>query len=143
MLFHHNYFYKQSEFDRKMISLLEKNRWFSWTITIIIAIMIFYISSLTFPPPPVGPPSINAIVYHISAFFLLAFFLLVSVLGRKWDSRKITLSVLIVAVYAALDELHQFFVPGRYMSFNDFLLDFTGITISSTVYFILIFLKKS
>ena len=126
-----------------MISLLEKNRWFSWTITIIIAIMIFYISSLTFPPPPVGPPSITATVYHISIFFLLAFFLFVSALERKWDFKKIILSVFVVAIYAALDELHQFFVPGRYMSFSDFLLDFTGITVSSMVYFILIFLKKS
>ena len=125
-----------------MISLLEKNRWFSWTITIIIFLMIFYISSLTFPPPPVGPPSITATVYHISVFFLLAFFLLVSVLERRWDSRKITLSVLIVAVYAALDELHQYFVPGRYMSFDDFLLDFTGVIFASLIYFVLIGVKK-
>lgn len=126
-----------------MISLLEKNRWFSWTITTIIFLMIFYISSLTFPPPPPGPPSINAIVYHISAFFLLAFFLFVSALERKWNSKKIILSTLIVAVYAALDELHQYFVPGRYMSFDDFLLDFVGIAFACLFYFIIIFWKKS
>jgi len=125
-----------------MISILERHRWFSWTITLIIALTIFYISSLTFLPPPVGPPSINATVYHISAFFFLAIFLFTSALDRKWNFKKIILSILIVSVYAALDEIHQFFVPGRYMSFNDFLLDFTGIAVASLFYFILILSKK-
>ncbi len=126
-----------------MISLLEKNRWFSWTITVLIFVFIFYISSLSFPPPPAGPPSISATVYHISIFFLLAIFFFISVIEREWNSKKIILSVLIVTIYAALDELHQFFVPGRYMSFDDFLFNFAGITIASLIYFILIFWKKS
>ena len=126
-----------------MISLLEKNRWFSWTITVLIFVFIFYISSLRFPPPPAGPPSISATVYHISIFFLLAIFFFISVIERGWNSKKIILSVLIVTIYAALDELHQFFVPGRYMSFDDFLFNFAGITIASLIYFILIFWKKS
>ena len=125
-----------------MIPWLENNKWVSWIATSIIAGLIFYISSLTFPPQPAGPPSITATVYHISVFFLLAFFLFVSVLERKWDSRKITLSVLIVAVYATLDELHQYFVPGRYMSFDDFLLDFTGVIFASLIYFVLIGVKR-
>mgnify|MGYP001606051789 CR=1 FL=1 len=125
-----------------MISWLEKNKWISWTITILIFVFIFYISSLSFPPPSAGPPSITATLYHISIFFLLAIFLFISVLERKWGFKKIILSISIVAVYAGLDELHQFFVPGRFTSFSDFLLDFAGIAIASLIYFILIF-KKS
>ena len=126
-----------------MISWLEKNKGVSWTITVLIFVFIFYISSLSFPPPPAGPPSISATVYHISIFFLLAIFFFISVIERGWNSKKIILSVLIVTIYAALDELHQFFVPGRYMSFNDFLLDFSGIIIASFFYFILIFKNEA
>lgn len=125
-----------------MISLLEKNRWVSWTITILIFIFIFYISSLTFPPPLVGPPSITATVYHISVFFLLAFFFFISALDRRWKWNIIILSLFIVTIYAALDELHQYFVPGRFTSITDFFLNFAGIAIASLIYFILIFRKS-
>ena len=126
-----------------MILWLEKNKGISWAITISIFLLTFYLSSLSVPPPPAGPPSISATVYHISIFFLLAIFFFISVIEREWNSKKIILSVLIVTIYAALDELHQFFVPGRYMSFDDFLFNFAGITIASLIYFILIFWKKS
>lgn len=41
--------------------------------------------------------------------------------------------------YAASDEVHQSFVPGREMSFMDWLADAVGILISSYVYYIKIF----
>ncbi|MFW6283145.1 MAG: VanZ family protein [Minisyncoccales bacterium] len=37
-------------------------------------------------------------------------------------------------IYAALDEIHQYFVPGRFATFNDFLIDSAGILISSLFY---------
>ncbi|MEK6840536.1 MAG: VanZ family protein [Nanoarchaeota archaeon] len=124
-----------------MISWLEKNKVVPWTITIFIFAFIFYISSLSFPQQLPGPPSITAAVYHISAFFLLAIFIFISALNRKWDSKKIVLSVFIAIVYAGLDELHQYFVPGRFTSFSDFLLDMNGMIFASLVYFILIEIK--
>ena len=121
-----------------MISWLEKNRRVSWIITIIIFGLIFYISSLSFPPTIVGPATITSAAYHIGIFFLLAIFFFISVLNREWNWKKIILSILIVSIYAVLDEFHQFFVPGRFCSTNDFLLDFTGIIFASLLYFILI-----
>ncbi|MFZ3059382.1 MAG: VanZ family protein [Candidatus Methanoperedens sp.] len=41
--------------------------------------------------------------------------------------------------YAASDEMHQSFVPGREMSFMDWLADAVGILISSYVYYIKVF----
>ena len=143
VMFRYTHFYKPIVSSEKMISWLEKNRVVPRTITLLIFISIFYISSLTFPPPVAGPANINAIAYHIFIFFLLAIFLFVSVLDRKWDFKKIILSLSITTIYAALDELHQFFVPGRYMSFSDFLFDFMGIILASLFYFILIFWKES
>jgi VanZ family protein len=121
-----------------MIKWLEKNRKVSWVITIFIFGVIFYLSSLSFSPSVAGPQSINAILYHLSIFFLLAFSLLVSVLSRRWEFKKISVGLLTVTTYAALDELHQFFVPGRFCSIDDFLLDFTGILFAFTIYFVLI-----
>lgn len=42
-------------------------------------------------------------------------------------------------VYAASDEVHQSFVPGREMSFMDWMADAVGLLISSYVYYIKIF----
>ncbi|MDD5474850.1 MAG: VanZ family protein [Candidatus Methanoperedens sp.] len=44
--------------------------------------------------------------------------------------------------YAASDEVHQSFVPGREMSFMDWLADAMGILISSYVYYIKVFRLK-
>jgi len=124
-----------------MIKWLEKNKIFLWIITISFFIVIFYISSITFPLPT-GRSSIMSIIYHICIFFLLAIFFFISTLERKKNIKKIILSLLIVTIYAVLDELHQFFVPGRICSIDDFLLDFTGIIFAFLIYFILIFKKK-
>lgn len=125
-----------------MIRWLEENKLISWVITSFIFIFIFYISSLSFALPPKGPVSINATFYHIGIFFILSVFFFISSLDRKWNSKKIILSLAILVIYALLDELHQFFVPGRFMSFDDFLLDFAGIQLASLIYYILIFKKR-
>lgn len=127
-----------------MVSILEKNKWIPWTFTIIIMIFIFYISSLTFSSSPGtgGKIDLKPFIYHMSIFFLLAIFLLISVLNRKWDSKKIILVISLAGIYAILDELHQFFVPGRTASVEDFLLDFTGIVFASLLYFVMIAMNQ-
>jgi len=121
-----------------MIRWLEKNRKASWVITIFIFALIFYVSGLRFSASVAGPQSINATIYHMFIFFILAFSLFVSVLSRKWEFKKIFVILLIATSYAALDELHQFFVPGRFCSIEDFLLDFTGIIFAFLIYLVLI-----
>lgn len=140
--FHHNYSYKEMFIWKKMISWLEKNKIIPRIITALLFILIFYISSIKSFPSVGVTISTGSIIYHISIFFILALFLFISVLERKWNWKKILLSLLIVGIYAALDELHQFFVPGRFCSFNDFLLDFTGIIFASLLYFVMIAKKK-
>lgn len=125
-----------------MISWLEKNKIIPRLITILLLILIFYVSSIKSFPSVGVPISTGSILYHISIFFILTIFLFISVLEREWNWKKILLSLLVVSVYAALDELHQFFVPGRFCSFNDFLLDFTGIIFASLLYFVMIAKKK-
>ncbi len=124
-----------------MIQLLERNRIIPRTITFAIFIFIFYISSLQFGPA-IAVVDISSVLYHIFVFFLLTIFLFISVLNRKWETKKITIGMLVLITYAALDELHQFFVPGRSSSLGDLFLDLIGMAFASLLYFIMIEKKK-
>ena len=125
-----------------MISWLEKHYKISLAITLIIAITIFYISSLTFEP---GPPStktdLKPIIYHILAFFGLTFFLLISLTKGKYKS-LIFPAILLAIIYGISDEIHQLFVPGRNGSLKDVLLDTTGIIFATIIYTITIQYRK-
>lgn len=118
-----------------MISWFEKHKKMSWMITVIIAIMIFYVSSLTFAPSGTGTgSSIKATLYHILAFFFFALFLFISSVNGKLDSRVIFLTFLIAIVYSMSDEVHQLFVPGRGATIRDVFLDSLGIFYAFMIY---------
>jgi len=53
--------------------------------------------------------------------------------SRPWRGSQARLAVLLVAVYAASDELHQLFVPSRQASVLDVLLDTSGAAIGLLV----------
>lgn len=121
---------------RIMISWFERHSKTSWIITFLIALTIFYVSSLT-AEETAGAAShgANAIAYHTIIFFVLAFFLLMSVVRGK--NQKLIFHALIISVlYGLLDELHQYFVPGRSSAFSDVLLDSIGIFSAFIIYFI-------
>jgi VanZ family protein len=67
---------------------------------------------------------------HIPAYAGLAYLLLKTFRGSRgghdqpWE--LMTLAVLIAASFAAASEWAQFFVPGRYASVGDFLMDLAG-----------------
>ena len=122
-----------------MLSWLEKKTWLSWSIVIFGATAMFYLSSLTFGP---GKPNILSIIYHISAFFCFALFLFIASIKRKKNYVGLLLMTTIAVAYGILDEIHQFFVPGRSCSINDFVLDAGGIAFASLIYLILILKKK-
>ena len=64
---------------------------------------------------------------HFAAFFILGL-LVFAFLKKisKLSKYKYILTVLISAVYALLDEFHQYFVPGRAAQLSDFMLDCLG-----------------
>ncbi len=119
-----------------MISWFEKHNKISWAITILIAIAIFYISSLTFESiGGSGGIGYKALAYHILMFFLFGFFLTIAIAKGKYES-FILLATILALIYGISDELHQFFVPGRIPALSDVALDFIGISIASTLYLI-------
>ncbi len=72
---------------------------------------------------------------HGSVFFVLAI-LISRALTRSQlqDIRNIILTLIIGALYAGSDEFHQYFVPGRAMQLEDFLVDLSGIVAAIILY---------
>ncbi len=111
-----------------MIKWLENNKIISFIITILIVIEIFYFSSLSFSQGGKGTFSLIPIIYHFIIFFLLTFFIFISIKGNKKIKIKYILLVFIISlIYALLDEFHQLFVPFRNFSIKDILIDTAGI----------------
>jgi VanZ family protein len=72
-------------------------------------------------------------ILHATAYFFYGAAMLFGVTGYLSDSGKRTIlliTLLIGALYAASDEIHQHFVPGRTMDIFDWIADFTGILLS-------------
>lgn len=117
-----------------MFRFIEKRGWLAWTCVFILAVIIFYISSLTFAP---GKPSwnLNSIFYHFIVFFWFAFFLLIAFIQGKRKNLFLP-AILIALFYAVLDEFHQLFVPGRACAFSDFMIDSSGIFLAGLIYLI-------
>jgi VanZ family protein len=64
---------------------------------------------------------------HLTEYAILGA-LLVRALGRPW------LAILLGAVYAASDEIHQHFVRGRHAAWYDVVIDTVGVTIGVVVW---------
>jgi hypothetical protein len=68
---------------------------------------------------------------HVPLFAGLAVCLLLAVTGGQWSCRvswQLYAAVIAIAVgYAAFDEWYQAFVPGRYSSATDFVLNCVGV----------------
>ena len=124
-----------------MIEWFEKNRVFSVILFVLIAVEIFFFSSITGKVSGPWTGLKVSMTYHFSVFFLLNFFLMVSLNGGKNEKEKngVKIKYLIIAaifsvVYSLLDEIHQLFVPFRYADLRDILTNNAGIFLSILVY---------
>ena len=118
-----------------MILWFEKHNKLSWIITILIAIIIFYVSTLTFT----GKAGLGwkTIAYHFYAFFFLSAFLIISLTKGKPSRKLIIITIIISILYAILDEIHQIFVPTRSFDVSDILTDSAGVLFASLIYSLL------
>lgn len=126
-----------------MISWFEKNYKFSLFVAVLIAITMFYISSLeSFVVSGVKlGTNLRAVLYHLLAYFFLALFLNFSLVKGK-ETKFIFIVILISILYGVTDEIHQYFVPGRNASVSDLGLDTIGTILSSLFYFVSIGFRK-
>ncbi len=117
-----------------MVKWLEKHRLISFTIMILLAIEIFWFSSLQF----IGGGkslSIISIAYHFIVFFLFSFFLFATIKrNKKITALQIFIVLIISTTYAISDEIHQSFVPSRDAGIRDILTNTSGIFFSMLIY---------
>jgi VanZ family protein len=81
---------------------------------------------------------------HFTEYFILSLLLVRAIRAERRDFglRRALLAILIVAGYAALDEFHQSFVPGRGAAASDVLLDTTGGAAAQSVVALFVFLRR-
>jgi len=115
-----------------MLWRLERNKFVAWAAVVIIATGIFYIS--TWPGNAESGSSVKQVVYHVSAFFFLAFFLFIASLKGKKNTGIIIFAFLLAIFYGILDEIHQSFTPGRSPSLGDVFLNLIGIFYAFMIY---------
>jgi len=129
----------------KPILWLEKHNTLAWCLTIFAAVTIFVMSQLVFHVGDgnVGTRTMNVlpIAYHFMAFFCLTLFLTISWTKGELNFKIFAICFLLVTIYALTDEIHQFFVPGRFMSVQDIRVDLLGIGVAQIFY--ALHLKKS
>jgi hypothetical protein len=72
---------------------------------------------------------------HVFEYFVFSVLLWRAIRGEgsRWRFRWALLAILIAAVYAASDEFHQIFVPGRGASVRDVMIDVCGATLAQIV----------
>ncbi len=120
-----------------MFKTLEKKRWLAFVLFILIAIQIFWFSSLPLQGAiEVGKPKlpILSMIYHFCAFFLFAFFLSASLNKKEFTKNNLRVVIIISILYAILDEVHQAFVPGRASTLRDVIIDMIGIFVATFIY---------
>ena len=111
------------------------NRFFQWLPALVWAAGIFYFSSQSHAPHVSGKPGVQHVVQkcgHAIEYGILAI-LIFRPLRRAHRlplRRALFFAVLLSGAYAASDEWHQSFVPGRSALFSDFAIDTTGATIA-------------
>jgi VanZ family protein len=72
---------------------------------------------------------------HIPLFGLLAYLWLNALTKNGCPAKKkLIITIIITVSYGLLDEFHQSFIPGRYASLSDMLLNIVGITTGIAVY---------
>ena len=100
-------------------------------------ILIFISSSISSDRLPdiafkISDKLIHFMVFGILAILMFRSFELVKI--RTVRENAFTLSVIFAALYGALDEFHQYFVPGRFTSLYDWIADVLGVIILLYLY---------
>ena len=108
-----------------------------WRSVLLWMLVIFIVSSA----PASYVPKISILhfdkIVHSSEFFILGL-LLTRALAYSYSevnlAKLIIFAIIVASFYAAFDEWHQRFIPGRHPDILDFLFDFIGLKIGAILY---------
>jgi VanZ family protein len=96
---------------------------------------IFFLSHQpTLPSTPGGDKTAHLVAYAImGALFARAFWF-----GTGWSQPALfSLAAAVSIAYGAFDEIHQYYVPGRFASWGDWVADAIGAIFGSVAFYLL------
>lgn len=109
------------------------------------AALIYYISSMTDANPPSLGLSWEDKIYHCGEYALFAFFGFIALkyYRAEWVKKYIfVLAALIACLFAATDEFHQIYVPGRSATLSDMFSDWFGAIMTLVAIWLFLKLKR-
>ena len=118
-------------------------RYLSLVLALSWAVLIYYLSSQPgVDRPPLFPGQDKLL--HFIAFGILGFLAMGSAKAGPYGHRpwQVWLAIALVTLYGALDEFHQYFVPGRVADHYDVIADMIGGMFGAWVMYFLV-LKKN
>lgn len=107
-----------------------------WLPVFIYCVIIFVISSFTIELPETKIKFFDKLI-HIAEYAVLGLLIARALKLQGFKATpflKILLAAELAFLYGATDELHQFFVPGRFASVVDLLADGAGALLGSIIY---------
>ena len=104
-----------------------------WLPPLIWAGVILLGTSLPQDAVPVQTSNIDKFL-HFTIYTVFAFLLTRQISEDTTRGRAVLGAVLIAAAFAAADEWHQRFIPGRFPEFADWLADVAGAILGAVVY---------
>lgn len=111
-----------------------RNKIFLTLPSIAIGILIFFFSSLQKPFIEINQFALEDKLAHLLVFFVFGISLLLPlsqrILQGKEKKKTIFLIIIIGLFYAAIDEIHQAFVPGRVCDLADWIADTLGVILA-------------
>jgi VanZ family protein len=115
-----------------LFNYLEKRK----VLLVYIPLVLYWIilfTATTLPGPQLPDLHISDKVEHFSAFFILAVMLNLALIYQRKSfllfKYAALVTIIICLFYAAIDELHQMFIPGRFADIRDWLADSTGVVL--------------
>ena len=125
-----------------MFSFIEKHKKALLYVPLVIYWLIL-LTLTTLPSRDLPKTGINDKVEHFTAYFILGFLLSLTLFfqGKYFKIKKYfaVVSGLVIGLYAALDEIHQLFIPGRVCDILDWTADMIGTSLG--ILFIIFLLK--
>jgi len=124
-----------------VLKFLEKNKKIITYISLILYWLTLIIAT-SLPSKDMPNIKLNDKIEHLLAYFILGILFNLSILFQ--DKIKILKdnafisSIVLLMIYAILDELHQIFIPGRDSSFIDWSADTIGIILGVLTTYLLV-----
>jgi len=105
---------------------------------ILVAIILFILSSIPYPPPLILNVNYEDLIMHAIAYSGFGFFIARALYYQtgylRLKKNLLLFTFLIGTIYGISDEFHQYFVPGRVSDILDVLADSVGTLIGFAVF---------